>query len=45
MQTERHNLIYYALEAAPRPGAHEIRVRPTPDGLRIRNKGAKQHGD
>ncbi len=45
MQTGRQNLIYYALEAAPRPGAREIRVRPVPDGLRIRNKGANRHGE
>lgn len=33
----RHNLIPYALEAVPRPGAHEIRVRPAPEGMIIRN--------
>lgn len=42
--SERHNQIPYALEAVPRPGAHEIRVRPAPDGMRIRNRGEKRHG-
>lgn len=41
MERERHNLISFSLEAKPRPGAHEIRVRPAPDGVRIRN-GRKQ---
>ena len=45
MHVQRHNLIAYALEATPRPGAHEIRVRPVPDGMRIRNRGAKRHGE
>lgn len=45
MQSGRHNLIYYALEAAPRPGMHEIRVRPAPSGMRIRNKGEMYHGE
>lgn len=40
----RQNLITYALEEIPRPGAHEIRVRPTPDGMRIRNRGKLLHG-
>ena len=41
---QRQNLIPYALEAVPRPGAHEIRVRPAPDGMRIRNRGKQMHG-
>lgn len=40
----RHNLISYVLETAPRPGMHEIRSKPVPDGMRIRNKGAYCHG-
>lgn len=41
---QRHNLIPYVLEAVPRAGAHEIRVRPAPDGMRIRNRGGKCRG-
>ena len=44
MHNQRHNLISYALEAMPRPGMHEIRVRPVPDGIRIRNKGEQRNG-
>lgn len=45
MDAKRQNMIPYALEAVPRPGAHEIRVRSAPDGLRIRNRGANRHGE
>ena len=45
MHMQRHNLIYYALEAAPRPGAREIRVRPVPQGAKIRNKGEELHAE
>ena len=37
MERKRQNLITFSLEIKPRPGAHEIRVRPTPSGVRIRN--------
>lgn len=40
----RHNLISYALEAVPRPGAHEIRVRPAPGSMKIRNRGDQPYG-
>jgi len=39
----RQNLIPYALEPVPRPGAHEIRVRMPPDGMLIRH--AVKHGN
>ena len=35
---QRQNLIPYALEVQPRPGAREICVRKPPDGMRIRNE-------
>ena len=44
MRRQRHNLVFYALEDSPRPGMHEIRVRPVPDGMRIRNKEEQRHG-
>ena len=44
MHKQRHNLIPYALEAIPRPGSQEIRVRPAPDGIRIRNRRENMHG-
>ena len=34
----RHNLIPYALEDVARPGSRESRVRPAPNGMRIRNE-------
>ena len=45
MDARRHNLIPYALEEMPRPGAHEIRVRPVPDGMKIRNRGERHHAE
>jgi len=45
MTVQRHNLISYALEAVPRPGSHEIRVRPAPEGMKIRNRRVKRHGE
>ena len=45
MFTQRHNLISYALEAVPRPGAHEIRVRPAPEGTMIRNRRNQARGE
>ena len=41
---ERTNLLPCALEYAPRPGAHEIRVRLAPDGVMIRNARRTGHG-
>lgn len=35
---ERQNLIGYALQVVPRPGARETRVKKAPDGMRIRNE-------
>lgn len=45
MGVQRHNLISYSLEKTPRPGAHEIRVRPAPDGMRIRNGRNNAHAE
>ena len=44
VEHERHNLIPYALEAVPRPGDRETRVRRPPDGMRIRNERSEAHG-
>jgi len=44
MRTLRHNLISYSLEAVPRPGAREIRVRPVPDGLKVQPRRENIHG-
>ena len=45
MWEQRQNLILYALEVTPRPGAREIRVRPVPDGMRIENRGDRRLGE
>ena len=44
VEHERHNLIPYVLEAVPRPGSRETRVRKPPDGMRIRNERGAAHG-
>ena len=44
MRRQRHNLISYALEVSPRPGMHEIRVRPVPEGMMIRNRKECRNG-
>jgi len=40
----RHGIILYTLEEMPRPGSHEIRVRPVPDGMMIRNERGGKRG-
>ena len=40
----RHGLIPYALEEIQRPGSREIRVRPAPSGMMIRNERGAVHG-
>ncbi|MBR3796995.1 MAG: hypothetical protein IKK34_13350 [Clostridia bacterium] len=40
----RHGIILYALEEIPHPGSHEIRVRPAPSGLMIRNERGEADG-
>ena len=40
----RHGMIPYALEETPRPGSREIRVRPAPNGMMIRNDRGEVHG-
>lgn len=42
---ERHNLTVYALEAVPRPGERETRVRKAPSGMRIRNERGAEHAE
>lgn len=42
----RHNLIAYALEAVPRPGARESRRRSAPGGMRVKNeRGTRYAGN
>jgi len=41
---QRQNLMMYALEAVPRPGARETRVKKAPDGFRIRNERGNSNG-
>ena len=43
MMDNRHTLIPYALEVVARPGSREIRVRMSPDGMRIRNRRKDAH--
>jgi len=40
---QRHCLIPYLLEVSPRPGMHEIRARPVPDGMRIKNREEREY--
>ena len=35
---QRQNLTAYALEAIPRPGSRETRVKRAPDAMPIRNR-------
>ena len=40
---ERHGLIQFSLEWAPRPGTRESRVRKAPEGFPIRNARRDSH--
>ncbi len=40
---KRQSMISYALEAVPRPGSRETRVRRPPDGFKIRNERGSDH--
>ena len=41
----RHCLIPYALQTVPRPGSREIRAKPAPPDMRIRNVKEAAHGN